>query len=474
MGCSGGGGSGGGGGNGGLNYSGKTAAAAISENNAVNIAAGAFAAGQMGTVMTISEASQDDPGMTPLRIDHFPTLNLPRILGDAARSVDLSPQLHQLSLKAEAIYTESGTEYGPCGGSFSYTVEIDDVSGEFEGTFVFSNYCDLGVTINGDTDVEGQADLNSGDIITIAFRFSNLSDGAMAMDGKVSIDFSDVPVICLLNAYLKDEATGKVYWARDYSLNIYEYPGRVEVEIFGRFYHPDHGYVELTTEEVFVIYDGDGWPSSGILLMVGANGTRAKLTAVDEATCIVDADTDGDGFYDWSSGPLLWIELVDEGSPSGPPGPPGEIQNPGFEEGSTGWFMARTPGTDCTFTIAADAYEGAQAAKLTVANDGYCMLANSATIPIDQTATYHFNSYAKVSGDVNYLTIAIWKSDNPSLEPTTFVGSIQPNTFSGDYEFNQLTVDLAAGDYIRLELGIDNNASGSSSVLFDNLELINE
>jgi hypothetical protein len=708
MGCGGGSGSGDGGGDGnsGLSYTGATAPAEVDENNAVDLAAGAFAAGQAGTVMTVSEVSQDSLSANSLRVENFRTLRVPQILGDAARSMDLGLHLHQLSLNAEAVYTEKGTEYGPCGGSFSYTVNINDVSGEFDGTFIFSNYCDHGVTISGKTEVEGRANIDSGDIIIITFRFDNLSDGTMTMDGEMSMDFSDVPITCTLNALLEDKATGKVYWAKNYSLNIYEYPGRIEVEIFGTFYHPYHGHVVVTTEEVFVIYEGDDWPSSGILLMVGANNTRAKLTAIDETTCRVEADTDGDGVYDWDSGPLLWsdyqsfdqieitssyvqyrtysdaagnryqgwVSFLNDGRPieasdiadivlkdqnqnevdislsdlyydeyyyggwnsgdgqiyySGPysdtgfsiyfpeataltegnytyeattmsgrivsqtlyfpgkleleavdaatmasewingdlkltwtnpdpgglfeqvrvrlqsgdhlyltirlpntasevtipeqwinnvkqlsnadtmdwivlfyaiegttnnqyarsqsdtkpvegwdniipPGPPGQIQNPGFEEGAAGWVMSRTTGTDCTLTIDSDAYDGAQAAKLTVTNEGYCMLRNSTSIPINQTGTYRFNSYAKVSGDVDHLTIAIWKSEDPNEPPNTLVDYINPNAFSGDYELNQLIVDLSAGDYIRLELGIDNNASGTSSVLFDNLEIVND
>jgi len=90
--------------------------------------------------MTGSEASQDYQGRGALPVDNFRTLELPRILGDAVRSMDLRPHLHQLAAGTEAVYTEKGTEYGPCGGSFSYTVKVNDVSGEFEGTFKFSNY----------------------------------------------------------------------------------------------------------------------------------------------------------------------------------------------------------------------------------------------------------------------------------------------------------------------------------------------
>lgn len=109
-----------------------------------------------------------------------------------------------------------------------------------------------------------------------------------------------------------------------------------------------------------------------------------------------------------------------------------QVQNPGFEQGTSGWFMGQTMGTVCTFTIDSDAYEGSQAANLTVENDGYCMLGNSTPIPINQTGTYRFSSYAKVSGDVDHLSFAIWKSEDPNETPNTIVGYINPNTFSGD------------------------------------------
>jgi hypothetical protein len=103
MGCSGGGGSGDGDGSSGLSYTGLTTPAEIDENNATDIAAGAFAAGQTGTVMAASEASQDSQGATDLQIDNFRVLNLPWILGNASRSMDLSPPLYQLSLNVETV-----------------------------------------------------------------------------------------------------------------------------------------------------------------------------------------------------------------------------------------------------------------------------------------------------------------------------------------------------------------------------------
>lgn len=130
-------------------------------------------------------------------------------------------------------------------------------------------------------------------------------------------------------------------------------------------------------------------------------------------------------------------------------------------------------GPDCTFTIDTDANEGTQAAKLTITNDGYCALVNSTPVPINQTGSYTFSLYAKVSGDVDHLTIAIYESQDPNETPTDIVDFISPNTFSGDYQLHELTADLSEGVYIRFELGIENNATGTSFVLFDSLQLVN-
>ena len=101
------------------------------------------------------------------------------------------------------------------------------------------------------------------------------------------------------------------------------------------------------------------------------------------------------------------------------------------------------------------------------------MLGNSTLIPINQDGSYKFSYYAKVSGDVDHIQLAMWKTDDPTTPANTSVGFTAPNTFNGDYQLWELDVDLSAGDYVRLELGIDNNATGPSSVLFDSLELVN-
>ena len=83
----------------------------------------------------------------------------------------------------------------------------------------------------------------------------------------------------------------------------------MEIEIAGTFYHPDFGYVTLSTPEPMVLHDGDEWPESGTLIVTGASGSKAKLTANDHLTCTVDVDGDGDGTYEWDSDIMSWEDL---------------------------------------------------------------------------------------------------------------------------------------------------------------------
>ena len=118
-----------------------------------------------------------------------------------------------------------------------------------------------------------------------------------------------IPHEITFSAYGQDPNSGKIFWIDNYSITIDEYAGYVELEMSGRFFHPDHGYVTLSTDQIFVLHDGDEWPASGILIVTGANNSKVKLTANDNVTCSVDVDADGDDAYEWTSGLMNWVDL---------------------------------------------------------------------------------------------------------------------------------------------------------------------
>jgi len=77
--------------------------------------------------------------------------------------------------------------------------------------------------------------------------------------------------------------------------------------INGRYYDYEYGYVDISVGDIIRILDADVGPSSGSLILTGVQGTKALLTFLNSTEFSVDADTDGDGFYnDFYSGTQLW------------------------------------------------------------------------------------------------------------------------------------------------------------------------
>jgi hypothetical protein len=285
-------------------YAGTTSQAAITQMNAEALAAGAFAGGISSGVpnsLSLTQSSNADP------LDVFRPLRFPLVLGDSLRRIELGTTL--LSFGKPTVTTENDNFEGSCGGELKSTITLNRISGKFSGNLLFTDYCDGGIIISGQTDVDGTFEVFSGNFNTATFAFDDLSDGSHTLEGQISMDFSDTPITATFSAYSKDEQTGKIYWIKDYSLNLAELAGYVEIEIFGTFYHPDNGFVTLSTSEPFIIHDEDDWPASGQLVIKGDGDTEARLIAIDQLRYSIEADTNGDGIFDWDSGILNWVDL---------------------------------------------------------------------------------------------------------------------------------------------------------------------
>lgn len=275
--------------------------ATINPENAGHLTAGAFAGGLTGVEIQSSQLYQNSNSP---QIDGFNPLRFLIVLGDSLRRIKFAPA--QISFSRTDVIIENGNFEGSCGGDFSYTLNFNRVSERFSGNLSFTDYCDDGIIISGETDVDGSFELSSGDFDTATFLFDSLSDGSHTLDGEIAIDFSDTPILASFTAYSTDKHAGSVYWIKDYSMNLYELVGHIEIEIFGTFYHPDYGFVTLTTFDPFIVHDEDDWPTSGRLVIQGANDTTAQLTAIDRLRYRIEADTEGNGIFDWDSGIFNW------------------------------------------------------------------------------------------------------------------------------------------------------------------------
>jgi hypothetical protein len=312
------GGGGGGGGGGGIAYTGITSQATIDETNAVDLVTGAYYGGEVSITMALGVIqTEEDRQISRPRI-----LIVSQALNKCIDLVDFtsasSSTLHGI------IYEE--TIYGNCGGSASIRIDVND-SGGFTGSFNFNNYCEYGVTISGSTSFSGEVDVGTGNLQQFSFSFDNLSfnDGidSFTIAGNISFNYWTYPATVSMDIKLRDGSTGKVYWVNNYNMSVTEHSDCVYVEISGRYYDPDYGYVVVHTEVPLRFYYDDVWASLGVLVVEGSTGiaggsTMAWLTALTSKIYQVEADTDGDGSYDWDSGGLPWTDEIDNTPPTTP------------------------------------------------------------------------------------------------------------------------------------------------------------
>jgi len=310
-----GGGGGGGESSSGITYTGLTTEAAIDENNAVVLATGAYQGGQTGAALVGSVGA--------IQVGEDGSVGLPRPL-KVSRALESA--LHKMDMTSRsagtfvgAIYTEKDTIYGDYGGSASYTIHVNDETGVFTGSITFNSYSDDGVTtISGPVSFSGSIDVNTEDLMEFSFSFDNLvgnsGSDSFTLDGDISFDNTVYPAEITMTMLLKDNNTGKVYKLEDYVMTLTDMGSCVDVEGSGAYFDPDYGYVTISTATPFRIYHGDIYPSDGVLVIHGNTGiaggsTMARLSALSSSTCQVEADTNGDGIYDWNSGVMHWDDL---------------------------------------------------------------------------------------------------------------------------------------------------------------------
>ena len=305
------GGGGGGGGiappepNPGLPYTGVTSPAVIDSNNAVELASGAFIGGETGSNFGIISSVRDDQSKIVREIKLY---QVAQIFSEPLYKIDIN----STRVDSLAVQTEQDTIQGDCGGSASYTVQVDDVSGAFTGSMTFNYYCSENKTIYGNAGFSGQVDINSGDFLNfnLDINMVSLSSGnqSYTIDGDLSVDVSGPTSTASLEMKMRDNS-GEVFWVHNYALIISEGVDYVDVSAKGRFYHPTYGYVDLSTINPLRTYNNNVWPSSGELQIVGGEGTKSRLVAIDKDYCQIIADTDGDGNDDYDFGQISWNDL---------------------------------------------------------------------------------------------------------------------------------------------------------------------
>jgi len=286
------GGGGGGGGNDGPSipstYTGLTTQAVLTETNAVEIVSGALEGG-MG--------AEDVGGALPLAAQDSQIsggVQVSNLFKDLALQA-ISPGQDSIS----PLATIADTLTGDCGGSFSYSITVDDSSGAITNSYMaFDNYCSGGVTINGTLPISGSA---TADVIKIKMGFDNISVTSDTMSqtltsGSITIvsDYSTNETETL-NYVLIDNNSLQTFFISNYVLKV-TYGTPDTATLTGRYYHPDHGYVGISTLATLTVPD-TVLPTGGTLRFSGS-GSRADLTFNADQSTLLQLDTNNDGTYE--------------------------------------------------------------------------------------------------------------------------------------------------------------------------------
>jgi len=288
--------------------SGGTGQAIITSDNALDFIRGTYGMNQSGAAINPLRSVYLDDGNKSLQPNPVTLVQFVKKIIETGMNSE-----KEYRSRYKAVYTESGTVLGACGGRAYIALSISDITGNFSGTMTFYQYCESGVTLSGSMGLSGQVSIYTGDILKMTLTFNNLTGTSYAesatLSGSITADVTGTPAYMVMNFAERDNYTGKTYRAENFTIAIWDYGSYGEFSISGKFYDPDYGYITISTPLNFVILSYNTYPHQGELVVYGGNGTKARLRIISSYYCTVEADTDGNGTYDWSSGTLKWSEL---------------------------------------------------------------------------------------------------------------------------------------------------------------------
>jgi len=217
---------------------------------------------------------------------------------------------------------------GSCGGKLNFEGQMtkDGLKRTADFNINGIDYCEDGMTMNGQmkVDLTGTChdencdsmtmgmDLTFEDLTYSSSDISAIITGSVASSVEVSGETMELQMS--IDLVMQDKGAGKSYWFDAVDVRIADNGFGIEtITMEGRFYDHDYGYIDMNTPKPFKIDSNENKPpSEGILIVEGEKGdaggrTKARLTCLDQYTYRVEADTNGDGTYDYNSGTRDWI-----------------------------------------------------------------------------------------------------------------------------------------------------------------------
>lgn len=283
-------------------YSGITTQASVTSENSEALAEAALdgaAPGDSGLANAAPSGQTEDKEQL---------MGVSRSLRSAFNNVDMS-QGSSSQAGIATVTSNSDTDTSPCGGTLAYSFSFDDVTGEYSGTFTFTNYvdCDDKSKINGSLTASGVLNLSTYVLTSMNMTFTALTyeEDSESITLSGTMDMASVSTLnytMTMNLDFRDNVKNETYRLENYIVDITEdFAGfYIDIDVSGKVYHPSYGYVTVTTTMLIRIYNADENPTSGVVELAGAGGSKVVVTFTTNDTYTMDIDSDGDTTFETS------------------------------------------------------------------------------------------------------------------------------------------------------------------------------
>ena len=265
---------GGGSGSGSVTYSGVTTQASVTTANAMDLSVNAYQNGSMGTSANLAGVTSASSAGASLAAPVISGVGA-TLKGCVNSALQARASSGQTSLAGVAV---QNTVYGAYGGSADYTLNVNQATGAFSGTFVFTSLQDAAgdPVLSGTVGVAGVYDSGSETFTSMTLTVSPLTvndaQGSIRMYGTMT--FSGGATNTFAISCLIQSSAGKVFWVKDWN---FSYDASKNVTVSGTYYNPDYGYVVISTPVALSGSSASGDPTSGTLDFSGSNGSTVEI-----------------------------------------------------------------------------------------------------------------------------------------------------------------------------------------------------
>lgn len=268
----------------GITYTGKTSQAVITASNAKALSSDAYHGVQTVSSVAAVSKTADDSQPSPPRLQELSKTLESGIQAAVTKSIYSAKVA--AAMVAETINGASGY--------YRYTIEVNQTTGAFSGSLVFSQYKSYAnsAIISGSVDCYGGYDKSNQIFTSLTITMKGLSGtwngGIETITGTISIDQAGPAKTITISAGFLDAASNCTYCFKDL---IFTLTG-TSLTVSGTYYDPNYGYVVISTVTPLTSSAFADSAASGQLLFTGSNGSKARLTFTGSGD-MVEVDTAG-------------------------------------------------------------------------------------------------------------------------------------------------------------------------------------